>query len=98
MGKEMFLNLYKTMVMTHIEHAMQVWSHQYKKDKIIFENVQRRATRLVKSIKHPSYSERLKSMGLPTLEYCRERADMIQVYKILHDIDKADRKKSSKCK
>ena len=44
-----------------------------------------------KSIKHISYSERLKALWLPTLEYCRERADIIQVYKILHDIDKADR-------
>ena len=93
MDKEMFLNLYKSMVRPHIEYATQVWSPQYKKDKITLENVQRRATRLVKSIKHLSYSERLKTLGLPTLEYRRERADMIQVYKILHDIDKADREK-----
>ena len=93
MDKEMFLNLYKSMVRPHIEYATQVWSPQYKKDKITLENVQRRATRLVKSIKHLSYSERLKTLGLPTLEYRRERADMIQVYKILHDIDKADRER-----
>ena len=37
--------------------------------------------------------ERLKSLGLPTLKYSRESADMIQIYKILHDIDKADREK-----
>ena len=94
MDKEMFLNLYKSMVRPHIEYATQVWSPQYKKDKITLENVQRRATRLVKCIKHLSYSERLKALGLPTLEYRRERADMIQVYKILHDIDKADREKT----
>ena len=93
MDKEMFLNLYKSMVWPHIEYATQVWSPQYKKDKITLENVQRRATRLVKCIKHLSYYERLKALGLPTLEYRRERADMIQVYKILHDIDKADREK-----
>ena len=93
MDKEMFLNLYKSMVRPHIEYATQVWSPQYKKDKITLENVQRRATRLVKCIKHLSYSERLKALGLPTLEYRRERADMIQVYKILHDIDKADMEK-----
>ena len=93
MDKEMFLNLYKSMVRPHIEYATQVWSRQYKKDKITLENVQRRATGLVKWIKHLSYSERLKALGLPTLEYRRERADMIQVYKILHEIDKADREK-----
>ena len=89
MDKEMFLNLYKSMVRPHIEYTTQVWSPQYKRDKITLE----RATRLVKCIKHLSYSERLKALGLPTLEYRRERADMIQVYKILHDIDKADSEK-----
>ena len=32
-------------------------------------------------------------MWLPTLKYRRERAEIIQIYKILHDIDKADREK-----
>ena len=32
-------------------------------------------------------------MGLPSLEYRRERADVIQVYKILHDMDKVDKNK-----
>ena len=57
-----------------------------KKDAIQIENVQRRATRLVKGLK-----ERLKILGLPTLEYRRDRADMVQVYKILHGLDKADK-------
>ena len=81
------------MVRPHIEYATQVWPPQYKKDKMTLKNVQRRATRLVKCIKHVSYSERLKALGLPNLEYHRERANMIQVYKILNDIDKADREK-----
>ena len=92
MVKEMFLSLYKPMVQPHIDNASQVWSPQYKKDKITLENVQRRATRLDKCTKHLPYSERLKALGLPTLEYhSLERADMIQEYKILHDIDKANR-------
>ena len=63
----------------------------YKNDKIQIENVQRRATRLVKSIQHLIYPERLKALGLPSLEYRRERSDMIQVYKIMHGIDKVDK-------
>ena len=43
MDKMLFLNLYKSMVRPHIEYAMQVWSPQYKKDKLTLENVQRRA-------------------------------------------------------
>ena len=34
-----------------------------------------------------SYVERLRALGLPTLEYRRDRYDMIQVYKALHGID-----------
>ena len=40
-----------------------------------------------------SYEERLRALGLPSLEYRRERADMIQDYKIMHGIDKIDKDK-----
>ena len=36
---------------------------------------------------------RLRDLGLPNLEYRRERADVIQVYKILHEVDKVDKSK-----
>jgi len=42
-----------------------------------------RATKLVTTIKHLPYAERLKALLLPTLKYCRYRGDMIEVYKIL---------------
>ena len=64
-----------------------------KKDKIIIENIQRRATKLVASCKNLSYPERLRKLGPLTLEYRRERADLIQVYKILNDIDIVDKEK-----
>ena len=37
------------------------------------------------SLKHLSYSERLKQLHLPTLKYRRLRGDMIQVFKIVHE-------------
>ena len=43
-------------------------------------------------LQHLSYPDRLRSLGLPTLEYRRDRADMIQVFKILNNIDRIDRK------
>ena len=37
--------------------------------------------------KEKTYSDRLKHLGLPTLEYRRKRADMVDVYKILNSTD-----------
>ena len=91
--KEMFLNLFKSMVRPHLEYGSPIWSLLYKKDKVIIENVQRRGTRMVKSLKDLPYEARLRELGLPTLEYRRERADQIQVYKILHGIDNIETEK-----
>ena len=93
LDKDIFMNLFKSLVRTHLEYASPVGSPVFKKDRIAIENVQRRATKLVRCILHLPYSERLRALGLPSLEYRRERADVIQVYKILHNIDKVDKNK-----
>ena len=41
-----------------------------------------------KNIQHKTYTQRLKYLGLPSLQYRRLRADMIETYKILNNIDK----------
>ena len=88
MDKDMFLDLYKTLVRPHLEYATPIWTPLYKKDSIMLENVQRRATRLVKALSGLTYQERLLELGLPSLEYRRLRADVIEVYKIINQIDK----------
>ena len=50
------------------------------------EKVQRRATKLLPDIAHLSYSSRLQELNLPTLVYRRLRGDMIETFKILHQI------------
>lgn len=50
-------------------------------------NVQRRATRLIGSLSEKTYTERLIELGLPSLQYRRARADMVETYKIINDID-----------
>jgi len=47
------------------------------------EKVQKRATKLITSLKHKSYEERLRILNLPTLKYRRIRGDMIEVFKII---------------
>ena len=54
------------------------------------EKIQRRATKLVKSVTNLPYCDRLKMLGLTTLYYRRLRADVIQVYRIINKIDKLE--------
>ena len=71
-------------------YATLVWSPVYKLESIMLENVQRRTTSLVNSLSGRTYENRLKTLGLQTLEYRCLRADVIQVYKILNQIDRVD--------
>ena len=50
MGKEMFSHLFKSLVRPHLEYGSVIFSPTLKKDQIMLENVQRRATRLVKAL------------------------------------------------
>ena len=59
----------------------------YKKDVIVLENTQRRTTKIVNLSFNLPYEERLKQLWLPTLEYRRLRADVIEVYKIINQYD-----------
>ena len=57
-------------------------------DQIAIEKVQRRATKLVTSIRNLPYNERLSILKLPSLYiyYRRRRGDMILVYQIFHGL------------
>ncbi|KAK3091396.1 hypothetical protein FSP39_019582 [Pinctada imbricata] len=87
LDKDSFLHLYKSLVRPHLEYASCAWYTLYKKDAIAIENTQRRATKLIYGIQHLSYLERLLNLGLPSLEYRRIRADVIQVYKYINNLD-----------
>ena len=43
---------------------------------------------MVNSLKELPYEARLKKLGLPSLEYRRLRSDVIEVYKILNQLDR----------
>lgn len=90
---EMLIQLYKSIVRPHLEYGSNIWSVIYKKEAILIENVQRRATRLVPELGNLTYGERLKKLGIPSLQYRRLRADMVETYKILNEIDKVEAEK-----
>jgi hypothetical protein len=68
-----------------LEYAAALWS-PYTKDIELIENVQRRATKQVPSLKQLSYTDRLKKLKMPTLKYRRLRGDMIETFKITNGI------------
>ncbi|MEW8548554.1 MAG: reverse transcriptase family protein [Candidatus Thiodiazotropha sp.] len=78
-----FALLYKTYVRCHMEYCVQAWCPYYRKDIEILEKIQKRATRMVPELKNLSYSERLKHLGLTSLEDRRKRGDLIEAYKII---------------
>ena len=86
LDKHTFLPLYKTMVRSHLDYAMAVWHPHKIKHKIALENIQRRATKELPGMRDLSYIKRLKLLKLPTLAYRRLRGDMIELYKIIHNI------------
>ena len=67
-----------------MEYCSPAWSPYYKKDKDLLEKIQHRFTRMLPELRNLQYSERLTKLGLWTLEERRNRADLIEVYKILN--------------
>jgi len=76
--------LYTVMVRPHLEYGNVVWHPQFKKDMELLEAVQRRATKIIPSLRNLSYEERLRCMDLPSLLYRQLRGDAIETYKYLH--------------
>ena len=83
--------LYLTFIRPLLEFAVPVWSPILKSDCEVIERVQHKATKLVSSIRNLTYNKRLEALDLTTLMERRQRGDLIQMYKIMHDIDKCDR-------
>ena len=82
-----FVQLYKQYVWPHLEFAVQAWSPWAVADKEVLEAVQRRMVRMVSGLRSTEYEDRLKELGMTTLEERRHQADMAMMFKTMRGVD-----------
>ena len=88
--RHVFVRLYVQYVRPHLEFSTPAWAPWAEGDKNVLEKVQRKAVGMVSGLHSKVYEERLKELGLQTLEERRHQADRCMMHKIMHGLGGID--------
>jgi len=82
-SREVILLLCSSLVRTHLDSCIQLWSPQHRKDRDLLERVQRRATKIIRELEHLSCEECLRELTGFSLKTRRLRGHPIAAFQYL---------------
>jgi len=90
-SREGILLLYSALVRPHLQSYVQLWSAQHGKDVDLLEQVQRKATKMIRGLEHLSCVEGLRELTLYSLKKRRLQRDLTAAFKYLKIACRKDR-------
>jgi len=80
-SSEVILPLYSALVRAHLEYCIQLWSPQHRTDMDLLGACPEEATKMVRGMEHLSYKDRLRELGLFSLEKRRLQAHLTAAFR-----------------